>query len=607
MGSLKKNSLIDKTIDFIFSNHELKWLILIFILGLVLRFFVASNVPIVADEPVHGMHAIGVASLQPLSTLSQSPLWFYITDIAYNLFGITLFSARFLSFFFGALSVPVIYLIARQLFNVRAALIAAFLLATSIYHIVWAAVYMDEGMMFFVLLAMYLFLKEYRDKKTISLWSAVALGIALLMKIIAAVFIVVFGFFILGILYNNYRKDKKLFRLNFKRAIIFGIIIFVCFLPPLAYNYFLYTKKGIVDLPFALYFGINREYYQGAGLAHEKGFDINQLGRSFLTMLRAFRIFDPLFSLLALFGFLFLYPEYKKNKFQQGFIISMFIFSVIIIDLSVELPNHYTNFLPFLALFGGFFVEKISHRATTESNKKRIILIICLILLLFSLYIMWDGLTSKSAYDKIRRYAISSIGSDELVVVDSRIYRGVIAWTFNDKHYIESGSFAELVNISENLPGEKVPVKVKFVECVIDDCGWGTVHENQYLNKSTEELVTLFAGLSKDKVTLLGGGSVRPVKGNEIKGQPMFRIYSTSLALKPGIVRIADQTHNFFFYPVRRNLNPRESFDYYETRGSFEIILSSVSYIILYLLLVAALLSPLFLIYILYKTRNNFI
>ena len=603
MNNTKEKNSEETVIRKLFSSRsEGKWLILILLLGFILRFLVASNVPIVADEPVHGMHAIGVLALHPLSTLSQSPLWFYITDIAYNLFGITLFSSRFLSFFFGSLTILVVYLLAKLLFNSRVALIAAFLLAISSYHIVWAAAYMDEGMMFFVLLGMYLFMKEYQTKKTISLWCAVAFGIALLVKIIAAVFIVALLPFILGILYQNYKHDKKLFRKNLKRTIIFGAILFLSFLPALSYNYFLYTQKGIVDLPFALYFGINREYYLGPGLAHEKGFDISQLGRSLHTMFfEAFPKFDPIFSLLALLGLPFIYAEYKKKKFQHGLIVWTFVFSVILVTLAVELPNHYTNFIPFAALWGGLFLEKAGEKISRKDTRNKIIALVCIAVLIFNAYHMWGSLSSKSGYDKLRRFASSSIQDNELVIADSRIYRGVIAWTFNDKHYIESSLLNELLRTSEQLPGEKYPTRARFIECVTDDCGWGTVQDNPALNESSEQLVALFKNISRNPIDITGGGSARGIKGNEVIGAPLFRIYSADLSLKAGTVQLADQTHSFFFYPVRRNLNPKAAFDYYEVKGPFETVLNWMSYLSLFTLLAAALISPLFLAYLVHK------
>ena len=158
------------------------------------------------------------------------------------------------------------------------------------------------------------------------------------------------------------------------------------------------------------------------------------------------------------------------------------------------------------------------------------------------------------------------------------------------------------------MPGEKYPTRVRFIECVTDDCGWGTIKDNPGLNESSEQLVALFKNISRNPIDIIGGGTARGIKGNEVIGAPLFRIYSADLSLKAGTVQLADQTHSFFFYPVRRNLNPKAAFDYYEVRNPFEVVLNWISHLSLFALLAAALVSPLFLAYILYgelSASNN--
>src|SRR3989344_9260060 len=229
MKAIDKNdkigSFINKTIDFVFSKDERKWLLLILILGIGLRVIVASNLPPVADEMVHGVHAIGLSKLAPLSTMTQIPIWLYLTDYAYRIFGIHLITARFLSLIFGTLSLFLVYLLGSLLFNKKTGVVASFLFAVSAYLITWAASYQDQTMMFFVLLASFLFIKKYKEKKEISVLSAIPLGIAFLVKIITGVFVLIFGAFMLGILIKDYRKDRKRFAKNFKKAVIFGVIV----------------------------------------------------------------------------------------------------------------------------------------------------------------------------------------------------------------------------------------------------------------------------------------------------------------------------------------------------------------------------------------------
>src|SRR3989344_8148256 len=199
----KSKPILDRTIDFIFSKDERKWLLLIFLLGLILRFIITSHNAPVADEMVHGSHALGISSLRPLSTITQGPIWFYLTDIAYRIFNVHLFSGRFLALLFGSLSILLIYLLAGLFFNKKTALISSFLFAVSPFHMLWARIYMDEFMAFFILLAAYLFIKDYKTKGYITPLSALFLGIGCLIKIIAGVFIVVFSLFLIFSVYKN--------------------------------------------------------------------------------------------------------------------------------------------------------------------------------------------------------------------------------------------------------------------------------------------------------------------------------------------------------------------------------------------------------------------
>src|SRR3989344_8071919 len=139
----KPNKILDSSINFIFSNNPLKWLLLITILGAFLRFLMARNVSALGDEMVHGPHAIGFLHSGLISTIAHSPLWFYLTDIFMRLLGVTVFSARFLSFFYGSLSILIVYLISSRIFTKKIGLISSFLLSVSYFSIRYTLMEMD--------------------------------------------------------------------------------------------------------------------------------------------------------------------------------------------------------------------------------------------------------------------------------------------------------------------------------------------------------------------------------------------------------------------------------------------------------------------------------
>lgn len=600
----KERTFIDRTVDFVFSNDSRKWLILIFILGLLLRIIVSSNLAPVADEMVHGTHAIGVSKLAPLSDIAQGPVWFYLTDYGYRIFGISLLTSRLLSVIFGSLSILLVYGLASMLFNRRAGLIAAFLLAISAFHITWAASYQDQTMMFFILLATFFFVKEYREKKQISLMAAAALGIAELVKIITGVFVITFGIFSLWILFESYKRDKRRFKKNLLRAVLFVAILVVAMLPVISYNYFLYKEKGIVDLAFAQFLRINAEFYTGPGLHHEEGFVLSKLGRNLYTVItHYFMKQDLLVFLIGAAGIAFLLAGFKKGdkKFEIAFLLTMFFFTLVFIASSIVLDTHYTSFFPLFAVFGGAFLSWLVSKEKIKPHAKLVLSAVLIVVLIYSLWSLHGPLTSRSGVEKLRGQ-VEEISPDALVIVDSRIYRGTIAWAFNDKNYLEASYFSQLV--TAGAQGQTRPVETVFVECVPDDCGWGTVGDQPDFNQSMEAVVNIFKehGTTQE---IYGGGGVSGVRGEEDPQRPIFKIYKTSLSLNPAVLGSLDKTHNHFFYYIPRDEYPEEAFDYYTVNGVLDNLLNVISYAILYIAILLAVLSLGLPFYLLTKDKQH--
>ncbi len=601
----RRNSTItDATVEFIFSRDERRWLLLIVALGFILRFIVASHLAPVEDESGSITHAIGFSKLAPLSQMAQAQVWYYLTDYSFRIFGISLLTGRLLSVIFGTLSIILVYLIASLMFNKKTGLVAAFLLAISAYHITWTASYQDQTMMFFVLLASYFFIKEYKQSGKISIISAVFLAIAELVKIITGVFILVFGFFSLLILYKNYRGDKKLFRENFKRAVIFVVVLAVAMTPILAYNYFLYKQKGIVDLPFAQFLRINPEFYTGPGLHHGEGFVINKLPRNLYNVFTLYFIReDLLIFLLASLGVIYTLGKFRRMRFGEAFLLGMFFFALLFIASAIVLQTHYTSFLPLMSIFGASLVVRLSNINSLKKHSKHIILAIMILILLFNLWNIREPLTSKSALQKMREFSVSSIDKNSLVLVDSRIYTGTYAWIFNDRSYVDASRLPEILEASANYRGNKQEIKIVFIECVNDDCGWGTIRDQPELNASMENLISQFKNVSTKITEIDGGGSITGVRGAEILGEPFYRVYETSSLMPAEVLEAVKKTHNHFLYHIPRDAYPEQAFDYYTVNGFFDNTLNFFAYLILYTIVLAAFLSMGVPFYLLFKQR----
>jgi len=219
-----------------------------------------------------------------------------------------------------------------------------------------------------------------------------------------------------------------------------------------------------------------------------------------------------------------------------------------------------------------------------------LIFILILVLSIFS--IKEHGIFSgKNEITKIIEYKNKNIEENSLVIVDSRTYRGRIALAFNDRHYLESSYLDQLGKSQEQIPGSFVQLKTYFIECITDDCGWGTINDQQDFNSSMENVVSLFKNNSKE---------LEVIKNSY--GDDYFRVYETSLTLKESSLQLADSTHDWFYYPVRYE---KESFDDYKVNGFFDKVLDKLAHYILYLEILITLISGFFLIYFLFRDKNE--
>ncbi|HVY55961.1 MAG TPA: glycosyltransferase family 39 protein, partial [Thermodesulfobacteriota bacterium] len=137
---------------------------MIFLLGLGLRIYGLGTESLWYDEAVSvSASRLGIAD-QITWNLSHSdnnpPLYYSILHCWVSLFGDSEFSVRFPSAIFGSLSILAIYAIGNLLFGRKTGLIAALILATSVFH-VW---FSQEARAYtlltlFTLLSFYYFLR----------------------------------------------------------------------------------------------------------------------------------------------------------------------------------------------------------------------------------------------------------------------------------------------------------------------------------------------------------------------------------------------------------------------------------------------------------------
>lgn len=577
--SFKFVNVPDKVIDFIFSDDERKWLIPIVLLGLILRIIVMHNIGPLADEMVHGVHAINIISSGVINTQNEAPLWFYLTDLAYKILGVNAIAARALSIFFGVLSIIALYLVASLLFNRRVGLIASFLLAISAFHIRFNTITMDGSMMFFVLAGIYFFLKEFKKTERISYFLPIFFGVAFLIKPIVAVFGagIILYFFLVLIL--KQKEGKILLKNNLKRIILSSLIIFLFLTPIIAYNLSLYQQKGIADVLFARFLNISREVYSGLQ-GYDQSWNFSDAMSFFPKSLDYFLKLDPVIFILGVVGIAltFLFKEYKNGRVFSFFYLLPFLFLLG----SGQNQIHFVSFMTLFALTSAVSLDFVIKKFNISKNKT--LLIILVIIFIFELFLLSHYFFSRSAVWQARSYISTNTLPQDIIIADARIYRGRIAWMLNDRAYIESSYAGQIFQINNNFENRNIPANVYFLECVPDDCGWGTIKDQPDFNNSVENLFQQVKNSASLEKTFYGGGGYGESK------EPYFKLYKSQIMVNSQLYNSIYSTHDWFYYPVR--WAKKDWYDKYSPITPLQVILNSFGKIMLWIAVILSILLP---------------
>lgn len=575
-----KKDILSGILDFIFSKNNVKYLVILFIIGMILRVIFAFYMGGSPDEMVYGVHALGIINSGLLQEMHENQVWMYLTDIGYKLFGMTLVSSRLMSIIFGSLSILVLYFLTKEMFNKKTALISSLLFTFSSYHIIMTLTELDITMMFFILLSSYFLIKYLKDKRLIDyIISIVFLGIGILTKNIGALFIPVY---LLMILFYPKLKDKSkvISKENMKKILIFFLIIFVISLPILTFNYILYKEKDLTDLQFSRFFsGDNKGIYESIANTIQP-FSLNVLlkdyGNGTPGIIQGLNFYLN-YSIFLFIGFIIGIPIIlKKNKLFGIYLLLIFIIPFLFLSGTSLLEKHFVFAVPIFCIFSSLTIEKIS--SFSKKNSRLIVVILILIFLVISFISLYNTIknSGKNPIQKTIEYKQKYIEKNSLVIVDSRIYSGRIAFIFNDRNYLETNYLSQLISQLNKPTNQKI--KTYFIECVTDDCGWGTINSQQDLNISTEKIVSNFKKVSTLKKTIYSNK------------EPYLNIYETELPLLPNMIEAIQSTHSFFFYPV--NYKPKESIILrYESKNFFHKLLDFIAHIILYIEVLIATIS----------------
>jgi len=538
------------------------------------------HIKIMPDESIYAGRAINFFKSNQLSTIDQSPLFFYLTDIFYNIFGINLFGARFLALFFGyILSIPLIFLIVKKLYNSKIAIISAFIFTFSPLYLKVITGVPDEGMVFFSLLSIYFFIKTIKDNKKFIIFSIIFLGFAVLIKPVALLLLISY---ILFLIYLHFKDKIKIFdKTNLKLFIISILILLLIVTPILTYNYLFYKDKHKTDFYFNRFLELNLPDYENLGGA-SIGNHISDFPSGSVSILIKLLKLDPLIFIFFILGAVFLIA--KKDEWSK---LLLLIFGVLFLFFATTETSivHLTILTPIMVIFASNFLLFLSDYLN-KLTKKQTLKFFLIPFIIINLFLNLSIIFSNSNFESLRSYTESEIPENSFVVVDSRIYSGFTAFLFNDKHYLEANLFSEALDKVKSLPN-KQNIPTYFIECLSDDCGWGTVRNNPEFNQSMENLVNFFNKNSYNKIVF-----------NQ-EPEPYYKVYISNFEFSPVILQLADSTHYFYFNPVAWK-NPNK-FDTYTIKTTLDSFLQKFSFLILYITIFISLLTPIYIVYLLIK------
>jgi len=333
-----------------------KILIAVLLISAVLRVGWLSRGDTVNDEVFYGFRAIGLLDFDEagkqttplewfdptlpawthLSFHDHPPLVFWVQHIFIKVFGETNFAMRLPSALLGVASVYLVFLLGSLLFSASAGLISAGLLSVTLNHVYISRVGMQESyVIFFLLLASYLFLRAVREHRSF-VPLGITLGLALLTKYNAFVLFPIFGTLLL-LYYRDAFKRKDLW--------ISLALALVIFSPVIIYNLMLYKTVGHFDFQFSYVFGQHPKEWQVAP------------GKEIGTLVERAQDFFPrligshswVFLLLALVSLFFL---------RTPFVAISLGYLLLLIAVIGPGFRFLTMLTPFFALSVGAFLEK---------------------------------------------------------------------------------------------------------------------------------------------------------------------------------------------------------------------------------------------------------
>jgi 4-amino-4-deoxy-L-arabinose transferase-like glycosyltransferase len=223
-------------------RNELFWLALIVLVAAFLRLYRLHEVPsgLYGDEAFKGVEAQrllrgGYLPIFFEGNYGEEPLYTYLVALSFLLFGASGWAIRLVAATAGLATIPLIYLLARELFPPEegqpslVGLLAAFWLATSYWHITYSRFGIEPVLLpLFITLASYFLWRGLRSKRRWPfIWSGLFLGTSLYTYQAARLW----PFVILSFLGGLFLIDRHFRQIHLTNTLALLTVSFLVFMP----------------------------------------------------------------------------------------------------------------------------------------------------------------------------------------------------------------------------------------------------------------------------------------------------------------------------------------------------------------------------------------
>jgi len=441
--------------------REEKITILVILLSAFVLFYNLDGRLLTADELTFASRSADQLTRPQLTFFDEPPVYFDAMALIYQVLGISTTAARSLSVLASALTLAVVYLIGKKLFNRRVGLISAVILGFSLFFLTWSRLAYIEPFLtlFFALSAYYLLtgIKENSGKK-----AYYSVGIAAFTTLIKHTG---FIFFFLVPIFAILKRKQLLLKLS--KFIPYTLVVFLAFSSiTIAYNYMLYSKYGILDYQFSRALGMNVPEYNilfGTSVHVNPTMVFYGLFNSLYNLYQ----YDIIFFGLATVAIVFALWRFRKDssvQFMLFWLLSLLLLFSTYVDSSQPTtvfgfaPNWFVTFLPAAAILSGLFLNSLI--------KNKIVLLLILVFVAgYSLGIFSNSLFVHDTrpFNQLTAY-LSNTDSSQPIIVDNKVYAGYWAWYLYNKCAVR--------NIDYNITSETNSTELIIVKFDGDNLGW---------------------------------------------------------------------------------------------------------------------------------------